>query len=85
VGSDPEELAATLRELGCLDPVELGLEVVLERICESPGSDCGGSLPGFDVRQLGMTQNGSGARPGCLGDELSAVGAGVDLARRLLA
>jgi hypothetical protein len=29
-----------------------------------------------------MTHNGSGAHPGCLGDELSAVGAGVDLAHR---
>jgi len=32
-----------------------------ERICESPGRGRGGSLPGFDVRHLGMTQNGSGA------------------------
>jgi hypothetical protein len=30
-------------------------------------------LSGFDVRHPGMTQNGSGAYKGCLGDELSAV------------
>ena len=35
MGSDPEQLAATLRELGCLDPVEFGLEVVLERIVKA--------------------------------------------------
>jgi hypothetical protein len=40
VGSDPEELAATLRELGCLDPVELGLEVVLERIVQAAATGC---------------------------------------------
>ena len=33
--SDPEELAATLRELARLDPVELGLEAVLERIVQA--------------------------------------------------
>jgi hypothetical protein len=33
-----------------------------DRICESSGGGRGGgSLPGFDVRHLGMTQNGSGA------------------------
>ena len=41
--SDPEELAATLRELGCLDPVELGLEVVLERIVQAAAAGCGSS------------------------------------------
>lgn len=41
MGSDPEELAATLRELGCLDPVELGLEVVLERIVQAAAAGCG--------------------------------------------
>ena len=40
MGSDPEELAATLRELGCLDPVELGLEVVLERIVKAAATGC---------------------------------------------
>jgi hypothetical protein len=35
VGSDPEELAATLRELARLDPVELGLQAVLERIVQA--------------------------------------------------
>jgi hypothetical protein len=44
-----------------------------------------GTASGFDVWHPGMTRNGSGARLGCLGYELSAVGAGVDLARRLLA
>jgi hypothetical protein len=41
VGSDPEELAATLRELGCLDPVQLGLEAVLERIVQAAATGCG--------------------------------------------
>jgi hypothetical protein len=56
----------------------------LERFCESCGAVLG-IASGFDVWHLGMTQNGSGAHQGCLGYELSAVGAGVDLARRLLA
>jgi hypothetical protein len=41
-----------------------------------------GIVSGFDVWHLGMTPNGSGAHQGCLGYELSAGGAGVDLARR---
>ena len=40
MGSDPEELAATLRELARLDPVELGLEVVLERIVQAAATGC---------------------------------------------
>jgi hypothetical protein len=40
MGSNPEQLAATLRELGCLDPVELGLEVVLERIVQAAATGC---------------------------------------------
>ena len=40
MGSDPEQLAATLRGLGCLDPVELGLEVVLERIVKAAATGC---------------------------------------------
>jgi hypothetical protein len=40
VGSDPEQLAATLRELARLDPVELGLEVVLERIVKAAATGC---------------------------------------------
>jgi hypothetical protein len=44
-----------------------------------------GIASGFDVWYLGMTHNGSGIHLGCLGYELAAVGAGVDLARRLLA
>jgi GAF domain-containing protein len=40
VGSDAEELAATLRELARLDPVELGLEVVLERIVQVAATGC---------------------------------------------
>jgi hypothetical protein len=44
-----------------------------------------GIASGFDVWHLGMTHNGSGAHPGCLGYELSALGAGVDLTHRLLA
>jgi hypothetical protein len=55
-----------------------------ERFCESLGAVLG-IASGFDVWHLGMTHNGSGAHPGCLGYELSAGGAGVDLARRLLA
>jgi hypothetical protein len=39
-----------------------------------------GIASGFDVWHLGMTHNGSGAHMGCLGYELSVVGAGVDLA-----
>jgi GAF domain len=40
VGSDPEELAATLRELARLDPVELGLQAVLERIVKAAATGC---------------------------------------------
>jgi GAF domain-containing protein len=43
VGSDPQELAATLRELVRLDPVELGREVVLERIVQAAASGCDSS------------------------------------------
>jgi hypothetical protein len=43
VGNDPEELAATLRELARLDPVELGLEVVLERIVQAAATGWGSS------------------------------------------
>jgi hypothetical protein len=38
---DPEELAATLRELARLDPVELGLQAVLERIVQAAATGCG--------------------------------------------
>ena len=40
MGSDPEELAATLRELARLDPVELGLQAVLERIVQAAATGC---------------------------------------------
>jgi len=40
VGSDPQELAATLRELARLDPVELGLQAVLERIVQAAATGC---------------------------------------------
>ena len=40
MGSDREELAATVRELARLDPVELGLEVVLERIVQAAATGC---------------------------------------------
>jgi hypothetical protein len=43
MGSDPEELAATPRELARLDPVELGLEVVLERIVQAAATGRGGT------------------------------------------
>ena len=43
MGSDPEQLAATLCELGCLDPVELGLEVVLEQIVQAAATGCDSS------------------------------------------
>ena len=44
MGSEPEELAATLRQLARLDPVELGLAAVLERIVKAAatGSDSTG-------------------------------------------
>jgi 3-hydroxyisobutyrate dehydrogenase len=56
----------------------------LQRICECSRSGSGGSLSGFDVRQSGMTHNGSGARraalvASCLPD------AGVGLASPFLA
>jgi GAF domain len=40
VGSDPQELAATLRQLARLDPVELGLAAVLERIVQAAATGC---------------------------------------------
>jgi GAF domain-containing protein len=40
VGSDPEQLAAILRELARLDPVEFGLAVVLERIVQAAATGC---------------------------------------------
>ena len=40
MGSDPEQLAATLRELARLDPVELGLQVVLDRIVQAAATGC---------------------------------------------
>jgi len=43
MGSDPEELAATLRELARLDPVELGLQAVLERIVQAAATGCDGT------------------------------------------
>ena len=52
MGSDPEQLAATLGELGCLDPVELGGEVVLERIVKAAATGCG-STGGVGLLLLG--------------------------------
>jgi hypothetical protein len=52
VGSDPEQLAPTLRELARLDPVELGLEVVLERIVNAAATGCG-STGGVGLLLLG--------------------------------
>jgi GAF domain-containing protein len=52
VGSDPEELAATLRELARLDPVELGLQAVLERILQAAATGCG-STGGVGLLLLG--------------------------------
>jgi hypothetical protein len=52
VGSDPEELATTLRELARLDPVELGLEAVLERIVQAAATGCG-STGGVGLLLLG--------------------------------
>lgn len=40
MGTEPEELAATLCELARLDPVEVGLEVVLERIVQAAATGC---------------------------------------------
>ena len=42
MGSDPEEIAATLREVARLNPVELGLKAVLERIVQAAVTGCGG-------------------------------------------
>jgi GAF domain-containing protein len=39
--SDPEEIATTLRELARLDLVELGQQVVLERIIQAAATGCG--------------------------------------------
>lgn len=52
VGSDPEQLATTLRELARLDPAELGLEVVLERIVQAAATG-GGSTGGVGLLLLG--------------------------------
>jgi hypothetical protein len=52
VGSDPEELATTLRELARLDPVELGLQAVLERIVQAAATGCG-STGGVGLLLLG--------------------------------
>jgi GAF domain-containing protein len=52
VGSEAEELAATLRELAHLDPVELGLEAVLERIVQAAATGSG-STGGVGLLLLG--------------------------------
>jgi GAF domain-containing protein len=41
VARDPAEIAATLRQLARLDPVELGQQVVLERIVQAAATCCG--------------------------------------------
>jgi GAF domain-containing protein len=41
VARDPAELAATLGQLGRLDPVELGQQAVLERIVQAAATSCG--------------------------------------------
>jgi GAF domain-containing protein len=40
MGSEPEELAATLRELARLDPVKLGQQAVLEQIVQAAATGC---------------------------------------------
>ena len=40
VTRDPEQIAATLRQLGRLDPVELGQQAVLERIVQAAATCC---------------------------------------------
>ena len=40
VASDPEQVVETLRELGRLDPVELGQQAVLERIARAAATCC---------------------------------------------
>jgi hypothetical protein len=40
VASDPEQIAQTVRELGRLDPVELGQQAVLERIVQAAATCC---------------------------------------------
>ena len=40
MASDPAEIAATLRQLARLDPVELGQQVVLERIVQAAATCC---------------------------------------------
>jgi hypothetical protein len=41
VARDPAQLAATLRQLARLDPVELGQQAVLERIVQAAATCCG--------------------------------------------
>ena len=52
---DPAEIAATLRELARLDPIELGQEVVLERIVQAAAT-CGGSSGGVGLLLLNRDQ-----------------------------
>jgi GAF domain-containing protein len=40
VARDPEQIAATLRQLARLDPVELGQQVALERIVKAAATSC---------------------------------------------
>ena len=40
VASDPAEIAATLRQLARLDPVEFGQQAVLERIVQAAATCC---------------------------------------------
>ena len=52
MGSHPEELATSLRELARLDPVELGLQAVLEQIVQAAATGCG-STGGVGLLLLG--------------------------------
>jgi hypothetical protein len=55
VASDPEEIAATLRELARLDPVELGQQAVLEQVVQAAATCCG-STAGVGLLLLNRDQ-----------------------------
>jgi hypothetical protein len=66
VARDPAEIAATLRQLARLDPVELGQQVVLERIVQAAATCCG-STGGLGLLLLDRDQQlcSVAAGPGC--------------------
>ena len=55
VAPDPEQIAATLRQLGRMDLVELGQQVVLERMVQAAAT-CGGASAGVGLLLLNDDQ-----------------------------